>query len=104
VSLFRDPKLLGAIRRLNCVWCDRPPYPPSQAAHSNLLEHGKGRGLKASDAASFPLCDPCHREFDQGKSLSKEERRELTLLFITRAHIQLLERGFLVVNEKEIAG
>jgi len=50
-----------------------------QAAHSNWSEHGKGRGIKASDIYVAALCLKCHFEIDQGNQLSKEERKEAWL-------------------------
>jgi hypothetical protein len=34
-------------------------------------------GLKVSDALVAPLCFTCHSELDQGKDLSREERRDM---------------------------
>lgn len=58
---MRDAKRLAAIRKLPCVRCGNPN---SQAAHSNSAKHGKGRGIKASDAFVIPLCFKCHAAFD----------------------------------------
>ena len=49
----------------------------TQAAHSNWAEHGKARGLKASDEFTAALCQKCHTELDQGARLTKEQRRML---------------------------
>jgi ferredoxin len=49
----------------------------TQAAHSNWAEHGKGRGIKASDEFVAALCRTCHAELDQGQHLSKEQRRQM---------------------------
>ncbi|ESH90770.1 hypothetical protein B551_0222630 [Cupriavidus sp. HPC(L)] len=46
-------------------------------AHSNQLRDGKGKGLKANDRMTVPGCFWCHAELDQGKRLTKEQRREL---------------------------
>lgn len=34
-------------------------------------------GIKAPDCWTFPLCPECHREFDQGSTWTKQEKREL---------------------------
>jgi hypothetical protein len=47
------------------------------AAHSNQLRDGKGKGIKASDFRIAYLCHPCHFAIDQGKDMSKDERREM---------------------------
>lgn len=62
-SQMRDSKRLAAIRQLPCVECGRAA--PSQAAHSNFGEHGKGRGIKADDKYTIPLCHVCHAALDQ---------------------------------------
>ena len=59
---MRSPKRLAEIRKLPCVRCGNPN---SQAAHSNSAKHGKGRGIKASDAFVIPLCFKCHAAFDR---------------------------------------
>ena len=59
---MRSPKRLAEIRKLPCVRCGNPN---SQAAHSNSAKHGKGRGIKASDAFVIPLCATCHAAFDR---------------------------------------
>lgn len=59
---MRDLKRLAAIRKLPCVKCGNTN---SQAAHSNSAKHGKGRGIKASDAFVIPLCAICHAAFDR---------------------------------------
>ena len=46
-------------------------------AHSNQLKHGKGRGIKADDFYTVPACYWCHMELDQGKHLTKWERRTM---------------------------
>lgn len=61
-----------AVASLPCVVCMREG---AQAAHPN--HRGKGMGLKAPDAWCVPLCPDCHREFDQGKTYTKQQRREL---------------------------
>ncbi len=45
---------LDLIRSMPCCNCGASPR--SQAAHSNFGEHGKGRGVKASDDYAIPLC------------------------------------------------
>ena len=59
---MRSPKRLAEIRKLPCVRCGQVP---SQAAHSNSAKHGKGRGIKASDLFTIPLCFKCHAAFDR---------------------------------------
>ena len=58
---MRSRKRLAEIRKLPCVRCGNPN---SQAAHSNSSRDGKGRGIKASDEFTVPLCHSCHHQFN----------------------------------------
>jgi hypothetical protein len=89
---YQNAGLLALVRRLPCANCGRHG---TQAAHSNLAKHGKGKSIKASDAATFPLCPDCHRDFDQGGLLSHDEAEQLTDQWINQTHIQLIELGLL---------
>lgn len=71
---MRDANRLKAVRLLPCVRCGQSP---SQAAHSNSSKHGKGRGIKASDAYTVPLCHSCHSLFDQFKLGTRQESEDL---------------------------
>ena len=71
---MRDAKRLKAIRLLPCVRCGSGP---SQAAHSNSSKYGKGRGFKASDEFTVPLCHSCHSQFDQFKLGTRQESEAL---------------------------
>jgi hypothetical protein len=42
--------------------------------HSNQLEHGKGKGIKAPDEKTCPGCGLCHFEIDQGNKFTKAEK------------------------------
>lgn len=82
------------VASLPCVQCG--VHDRSQAAHSNEYRHGKGRGLKSSDAAIFPLCCVqfgqlgCHDLFDQHRLFSKTERGDAVDKFITQTVSALL--------------
>ena len=94
---FRSRKLLDACRLLPCSHCQAEDG-TVVAAHSNFYADGKGRGLKASDAAVAALCFRCHTQMDSGKDMSRDERREM----FQAAHIKtlrtMLERGILTVK------
>jgi hypothetical protein len=76
-TVFRCPAYLVLVRKLPCSVCGKKGY--TQAAHSNQLRFGKGKGLKGSDAAAFPLCGTavnaggCHAAHDQGGWMQKDE-------------------------------
>lgn len=69
---IRSKKLLKLVASLDCQLCGSNEM--VQAAHTNW-GGGKGRGVKADDNLVAALCQKCHYEIDQGKNLSKEERK-----------------------------
>ena len=71
--MYRNPKLLQAVRDCPCQHCGVQDS-TIVAAHSNQMRDGKGRGLKANDYRIAALCFKCHYEIDQGKDLSRAER------------------------------
>lgn len=70
---MRSQKRLNEIRKLPCIKCGGGP---SQAAHSNFGEHGKGKGIKADDKYTIPLCHNCHQWFDQYRGMGRVESKE----------------------------
>lgn len=90
---MRSPKRLAEIRKLPCVRCGNPN---SQAAHSNSAKHGKGRGIKASDAFVIPLCFKCHAAFDRFELGNREESEAMFEKWWVR-----VER-MLVMEDKEV--
>lgn len=68
----RDKQRLERIRALCCCNCGASPR--SQAAHSNFSVHGKGKGIKADDRYTLPLCHSCHADLDQ--NLSQQTRQQ----------------------------
>lgn len=83
---MRNAKRLADIRKLPCVRCGNPD---SQAAHSNSAKHGKGRGIKASDQFTVPLCNSCHSQFDQYKLGSREESEKLFEQWLVKTELML---------------
>jgi hypothetical protein len=74
-NYYRSTKHLKNVASLPCQNCYIEDQ--TQAAHSNWAEHGKGRGIKASDEFTAALCQKCHMELDSGARLSKDQRRLL---------------------------
>ena len=91
-NYYRSKKHLKNVAALCCQHCGADGY--TQAAHSNQLVHGKGRGIKASDEFTAALCLKCHYELDQGKNLSKEERIEMWESAHKRTKTELKRHGF----------
>ena len=48
-----------------------------EPAHSNNPKHGKGGAMKSHDCFFVPACRACHREYDQGRTMTRDEKREL---------------------------
>lgn len=68
--MFRSKKWLQAVREIDCcVLCGRYGV---QAAHRN---EGKGMGIKADDCLTAALCEECHYRIDNGRDMTREERR-----------------------------
>lgn len=76
-AMYRNPDLTKTAKNAPCMMniagvCN---YDESTTvwAHSNLLEHGKGRGVKAHDVFGACLCSSCHMWLDAGMA-SKEDK------------------------------
>lgn len=82
-----------AVASLPCICCGREGE--TQCAHAN--HRRKGMSIKAPDTWTFPLCVECHKEFDQGKSYSKDRRRELADEWIILTVHELACRGLIGV-------
>ena len=72
-KIYRNPNLLKSVRSSPCQHCGAEDG-TVVAAHSNQLQDGKGRGLKAHDYRIAALCYTCHMDLDQGLRMSKRER------------------------------
>jgi hypothetical protein len=93
---FRSKKHLMNVADLPCQNCYIEGQ--TQAAHSNWAEHGKGRGIKASDEYTAALCQTCHAELDSGAGLNKEQRRDLWQIAYQKT-VNKLKAGNLWPNE-----
>ena len=87
-SYIRSKKLLKLVAGLDCQACGSGNM--VQAAHTNW-GGGKGRGVKADDNLVAALCLKCHYEIDQGKNMSKEERKEMW----EKAHIATVKKLYM---------
>jgi hypothetical protein len=85
---FRSRKWLAVVGCLEqCVLCGAYG---TQVAHRN---EGKGCGLKCDDSLTAALCITCHHEIDNGKNLTREERRALMNKAIVETLKILSRRG-----------
>ena len=89
---YRSETLRRAVADLPCQHCGRHGF--TQAAHRN---ESKGMGMKTSDALLAALCDVCHRELDQGKAMSRDERRDMWNRACIKTYQALVETGVLKV-------
>ena len=94
--MYRNEKLLRAVAQLPCQICGLEGS--TQAAHSNQLMDGKGRGIKAHDYRIAALCFRCHAEIDQGAKLLKQRRIELWDEAHRKTIGKLFEDGWLEVR------
>lgn len=95
---FRNRKLLDLAEDQACVMCGNQDG-TVVAAHSNLLEHGKGRSLKAHDGMHAWLCHRCHSEYDQG-GMPKSEARDFILTAISKTYMAMWEKELIQVKGK----
>lgn len=70
--MYRDPDLLKLAKGEPCLLqihdkCMGDEGSTTVAAHSNWMEHGKGKSIKAEDCYSVWACHRCHSMLDQGK-------------------------------------
>ncbi|TDX29121.1 hypothetical protein DFO67_108165 [Modicisalibacter xianhensis] len=91
--VHRDPKWLAAVHEIDCcVQCGRWGI---QAAHRN---QGKAKGKKVDDCLTAALCLTCHDEIDNGKDLTREERRQRMNDAILATITELARRGLIGVK------
>jgi len=93
---WRSKQHLKNVASLPCQICGLEGQ--TQAAHSNLAIHGKGRSLKASDEYTVALCFACHHDLDAGHRLSKDEKKQMYFNALRNTWLELLERDLVVVD------
>lgn len=92
-TTYRSDAWLRAVRSLqSCVLCGAPGV---EAAHRN---EGKGGATKAHDCWTAGLCRACHQAIDQGKDMTREERRATIDRAIVLTLGQLALAGKVVVR------
>ena len=95
---YRNRKLLDLAYELPCMLqlpcCEGGVGEPS---HSNQPKHGKGGAIKAHDCFYVPACRACHRELDQGRTMSRDEKRQVWDDAFLRTYVALWEQGLIKV-------
>lgn len=85
---MKDRKWLAAVGSIDeCVLCGGWG---TQVAHRN---EGKGMGIKAHDCWTAALCQECHHEIDNGRNLSRAQRKARIDEAIIRTLAILVEEG-----------
>lgn len=59
---------------------------------------GKGMGMKTPPYMTAALCKDCHYRIDNGKDLSRDERRALMDKAIVITHARMIENGSLALK------
>lgn len=81
---YRDQRIRDSARgetctmRLHC--CNRSPD-TTVWAHSNKMQDGKGKGLKADDDKGAYMCSACHDEYDGRTHITGLDEEELSFIF-----------------------
>lgn len=91
---YRNPQLLKLAKLAPCACCGS--YGTTVCAHSNW--HDKGMSKKASDSYTAHLCFTCHSELDQGKNMTKDERKMMWLEAMAKTYHWLLTHNYLIIN------
>lgn len=92
---YRSEKWLKAVRMIPfCVRCQRYDG-GGDAAHRN---EGKAMASKVDDCLTARLCRACHMEIDQGKNMSRDERRAELDRCIVLTLLELVRDGKVVVK------
>lgn len=80
-----------AVASLPCVFCGAP----AQAAHRNV---DKGMGMKTDDSLVASLCPSHHADIDQGRAMTRDQRRAEIDRAIVLTVRELARRGLLFVR------
>ena len=96
---FRSKKHLKNVASLPCQHCGLEGQ--TQAAHSNMAVHGKGRGIKASDVFAAALCFACHHDLDAGHGLTKEQKQKMFWGALKSTWIELQKRNLILIDSPD---
>jgi uncharacterized CHY-type Zn-finger protein len=96
--IYRNAKILQLAKESPCQCCGNDDG-TVVAAHRN---EGKGMGLKVSDALIAYMCYKCHHELDNGKELSRDERRDMWNRACIKTMQFLIEKEYLIVNSSRV--
>lgn len=94
---YRNQKILKHANEQTCQNCGKQNN-TVVAAHSNLSEHGKGKGIKSHDLFVAFLCQDCHAWLDQGSGpdptgiwrSDREDKREMFMRAMHKTQLILV--------------
>ena len=87
---YRSKRWLAAVGQIECcVLCGSYGV---QVAHRN---EGKGMGQKTDDSLTAAICQECHHEIDNGRHLTRDQRRALLDKAIVQTLQELTRRGLI---------
>ena len=99
---FRSPKILALAKEApHCFWCGADNWGQVVAAHSNLIEMGKGTGIKAADVPIAYVCTTCHELIDNPPPSHHLGRMDRELMFFkasARTMHWLAQEGHLEIS------
>lgn len=99
--MYRNPRIRESARYESCVNCGSEGA--VVWAHSNQLEHGKGKSVKAHDIFGAYLCFLCHGWLDQGSGMdptgvwtgTREDKKEFFRRAMDKSLLRLVTNGVL---------
>jgi hypothetical protein len=90
----RYPSLKLAAKDESCISCGANDG-TVVLAHRN---EGKGMGIKAPDYWALDLCATCHREYDQGSSMTRSEKRAWFNLLYPKQVERWIKKGLITIK------
>ena len=96
---WRSKKHLKNVASLPCQHCGLDGQ--TQAAHSNLSIHGKGRSINASDEFTAALCFACHHDLDAGHGLTKDEKQLMFRNALRKTWAELSARDLILIDSPD---
>lgn len=93
---WRSRKHLQNVASLPCQHCGLEGQ--TQAAHSNMATHGKGRSIRSSDQFTAALCFACHYDLDAGHGLTKDEKQLMFMNALRKTWAELLARDLILID------
>jgi len=102
MSNYRNKRILELAKEApHCFWCNAENWGQVVACHCNLIEFGKGMGIKAADIPIAYLCGTCHELIDNPPASHHLGRMDRELMFFKaagRTMKWLADEGYLEIK------